>query len=509
MADVLINDKHLHDIADAIRGKVGGELITQTKVSKTQNATGFDGFDGNYGVINKTIVDVVRIEGASSIHVKMAYQTINRTYGYVQVASGEYTADNFPTGADKYGGSTITTVELDFSNTDVITIAFTDRNAASTNYLGYYAEVSGDVLVKNTYKPREMASAIENIEARDENCTGMHIPESALFVTGNCQQKFFNNSWNWFIEQGGSKIVTEGITNANQMFSYSTELEEIPFDINLSNSTYCNVNSMFSTCYALKKIGTINDFYPEKMDSMFRGCRNLRYLPNITNPNFSRIYAYANTSMTSIFDGCYSLRSIPEEFLKQIYMPATTAYYYVHFYCGFGSCYSLDEIRGLNPITGALASNAFSISFSNCGRLKELVFAVQEDGTPYQCNWKSQTIDLSSTIGYVGNPAFITNYNSGITEATRITDADTYEQFKNHPDSWTTDVAYSRYNKQSAINTINSLPDTSAYLATAGGTNTIKFKGAAGSATDEGAIQDLDAETIALAASKGWTVSFT
>jgi hypothetical protein len=44
-------------------------------------------------------------------------------------------------------------------------------------------------------------------------------------------------------------------------------------------------------------------------------------------------------------------------------------------------------------------------------------------------------------------------------------------------------------------------------LATAGGTNTIKFKGIAGSKTDGGAINTLTEEEIAVAAAKGWTVT--
>jgi hypothetical protein len=63
-------------------------------------------------------------------------------------------------------------------------------------------------------------------------------------------------------------------------------------------------------------------------------------------------------------------------------------------------------------------------------------------------------------------------------------------------------VNYSRYNHDSAVETINSLPDTSAY-----GTNTIKFKGASGALTDGGAINTLTEEEIAVAAAKGWTVT--
>jgi hypothetical protein len=99
---------------------------------------------------------------------------------------------------------------------------------------------------------------------------------------------------------------------------------------------------------------------------------------------------------------------------------------------------------------------------------------------------------------------YVIGYNSGITEATRIVDDESYQLLKDHPDSWTTDVAYSRYNKESAIRTIASLPDCSA----ASGTNTIKFKGPAGSKTDGGAINTLDNSQIAIAAAKKWTVAY-
>jgi hypothetical protein len=63
-------------------------------------------------------------------------------------------------------------------------------------------------------------------------------------------------------------------------------------------------------------------------------------------------------------------------------------------------------------------------------------------------------------------------------------------------------IEYSRYNHDSAVETINSLPDVSA-----GSGNTIKFEGAAGSLTDGGAINTLTEEEIAVATAKGWTVT--
>ena len=114
---------------------------------------------------------------------------------------------------------------------------------------------------------------------------------------------------------------------------------------------------------------------------------------------------------------------------------------------------------------------------------------------------------LTNYVGYTSIGDEATKYNSGITADQRVTDATSYEALKNDPDWFTADVNYSRYNHDSAVATINSLPDTSAYLATAGGTNTIKFKGAAGASTDGGAINTLTEEEIAVAAAKGWTVT--
>ena len=130
-----------------------------------------------------------------------------------------------------------------------------------------------------------------------------------------------------------------------------------------------------------------------------------------------------------------------------------------------------------------------------------------DGGTPYSVSWKGQVINLTDYIGFADRSYYITDYNSGITADKRVTDDATYQSLKNDPDWFTTDVAYSRYNHDSAVRTINSLPDTSAYLATAGGTNTIKFKGESGSATDGGAINTLTPEEIAVATAKGWTVT--
>jgi hypothetical protein len=163
----------------------------------------------------------------------------------------------------------------------------------------------------------------------------------------------------------------------------------------------------------------------------------------------------------------------------------------------------LDEINDLVVLPITITSNFFSNTFYYCHRLKDMIFEVNEDGTPKTANWKSQVIDLSSGVGYAFGTSSILGYNSGITADKEVKDDATYQALKNDLDWFATKIEYSRYNHDSAVNTINSLPDTSAY-----GTNTIKFKGASGSLTDGGAINTLTEEEIAVATAKGWTVSF-
>ena len=167
----------------------------------------------------------------------------------------------------------------------------------------------------------------------------------------------------------------------------------------------------------------------------------------------------------------------------------------------------LDELVNLPlPYTAVMTSNMFLSTFYSNSRLKALTFATNEDGTPLIKQWKSQTLDLLNNIGYA--PYADTLLGCGAVIDKQVLDNATYQALKNDPDCWTAKLEYSRYNHDSAVETINSLPDTSAYLTTAGGTNTIKFKGAAGSATDGGAINTLTEEEIAVATAKGWTVSF-
>lgn len=323
-----------------------------------------------------------------------------------------------------------------------------------------------------------------------------------IVFTGSCRYVFHSPFWNTY----ASSATSEEITNAYGMF-YESTLETVPFDVNLRSETY-----LYTDCAEM--------FYGSKIKvapkitgsmgtskNMFADCNYLKEIPEGEFVN-SRANSSSNSeSIMGMFINCYSLRELPVSYLSNIY-PWSNRSANIY-YNGFTSCHSLNKIENLPVYTKPEWDyNAFYLSFDYCHRINKLTFAKQS-GAVQVAKWSGQTIDLSKYVGYLESNTYnrVTNYNSGITTNKWVTNATQYQALKNDPDWFTEDIAYSRYNKTSAIETINSLPDTSEYVASKGGTNTIKFKGDSGSATDGGAIKDLTAAQIAVATTKGWTVS--
>ena len=357
------------------------------------------------------------------------------------------------------------------------------------------------------YKPGEMAAAISAIT------TGGGGDFEIPIITGDCSYRFSKDGWNWFIEEFGDKIETADISNCNYMFHYSNKLTNIPFEINCS-ATSLHMANIFMECNYLTSVPKINNCRPAEMDSFFKNCYNLREIPEdfcdtwdwSAMDSATSGYSYKRSAQ---FYGCRSLRSFPMEFLAH-YNPYASSGYNI-FNNTFYECYVLDEVVDF-PIdtaftTNAITSDLFKSTFNYCSRLKTFTFKKVPTGVqPVQpVKWKSQVIDLSTYVGYAQYSSNITNY--GIKYDKEVKDDATYQALKNDPDWFSANISYSRYNHDSAVETINSLPDASSYLYGSSGTNTIKFKGAAGSATDGGAINTLTEEEIAVATARGWTVS--
>jgi hypothetical protein len=365
--------------------------------------------------------------------------------------------------------------------------------------------------VVNTMTPVEMAEAINELPPTP--------PEKAFNITGDCNNRFANNGWNWFVERYGDKITTADITSCANMFSKSknNDLTTIPFDINVKKT--CIVFShMFHGCNYLTNAPLIvpsetipppTGAYSGVMDVsyIFYDCHRLREIPYdyfhsfITQEHCEKTITFTAGNRSYLFSYCQSLREHPDLSRLQSGMTSSYGTFYNN---TFKQCNGLNEIIDLPAIPANYTSNVFTETFSNVGRVKNIKFKTNEDGSPIVATWKNQTITLLDCVGYVSSLANITNYNSGITADKQVKDAATYEALKSDADWFTLDRKYSRYNHDSAVATINSLPDVSA-----GSGNTIKFKGDMGALTDGGAINTMTDAEIAVAAAKGWTVALS
>jgi hypothetical protein len=379
----------------------------------------------------------------------------------------------------------------------------------------------GDAIRAKTGKtelidPALMGEEITSIEAGSGG--GVELPEEALNITGNCTYRFYSGAWDWFISAYGNRVTTTSITTLLGAFAGS-DAEEIPFIINVSNCS--TLNTCFNQMEQLKKSpkirGTLKVSASLNFDDCLSNCKNVRDFEDLFESsvldgiNQLKITSASSAPGALKFKQCSSLRAVPSWWHKFMISKESTAIPTSTnkniYYAAFEDCTSLDEILNI-PVysgSGTLASNMFKYSFDDTSRAKACTFETNS-GQPLVSKWKAQVIDLT-TMGYASS--FNLSLNHGITSDKKVEDDATYQALKNDPDWFTTKMEYSRYNHDSAVETINSLPDTSAYLATAGGTNTIKFKKAAGSKTDGGAIETLTAEEIAVAAAKGWTVTMS
>jgi hypothetical protein len=193
MAKYSIEDTTLTSIADAIREKDAGrivihEILLDTRVSKTSNATGFDTYEGVYEP-NLDVTDTITFEGADFIVIDIACHTDNSSYDYVQVkVPGETVV--------KMGG-TSKRQTLRYEGTNTVDLYFhsnSSNSSASKTFLGYYAEVKGykyeyENKETNTYKPSEMPEAIKDLRGSENplyielNSGSTYTPRPSLSYT--------------------------------------------------------------------------------------------------------------------------------------------------------------------------------------------------------------------------------------------------------------------------------------------------------------------------------------
>lgn len=341
--------------------------------------------------------------------------------------------------------------------------------------------------------PQSPYNALSSVKVEASQGGSVELPDFAddiaYLITGDCEQRFYNKSG--LLEQYAYHIATKDINNARQMF-WGVDLELIPFAINCDFNFDIDMYRMFYQASNLRYAPTINHCSPSYVQAMFSGCYNLI---EVSGEFYQTSYAITNCSQ--VFRDCYNLRKTPVSFLS-IWEQPTLAYTY--FNRGFQNCFSLVELVNLPLPEGTDSTNRFSYTFDKCASLKRLTF--ENFGNEYR-SWTNQTLDLRS-VGYM-NVSDYNNYGSYLPHSI-INDDTSYEESLIYESENTPYLAlspeYSKYNHDSAVETIKSLPQTD-------GSNTIIFKTNSGSLTDGGAVGDLTEEEIAIAIDKGWIVSLT
>lgn len=343
--------------------------------------------------------------------------------------------------------------------------------------------------------PANMSTEIEAIEAGSGG--GYEIPDEAFVFSGDCSYLASGAAWYWFFDLYKNKIQTQDITNMQSMFKQDSLTSQtwrnfggFPFTFNIKNVVYFdNAFNQLGLSECPKIRGTVNWTTNTSFNNLMGG-NYMTSLDDLFTPEMMEGYSsvkvtsqYSCPRVNGFFSSVSHITHIPEWWYKLKVNPESTAMPnagYLPLYNAFAYSSKLSEALNLPVVvlnSGiGLTKDQFYNTFKQNYLLSRITFETNADGSPIVAQWKAQTIDLSSYIGYSGSSA--------------------------------SPVSASVYNHDSAVETINSLPDTSAYLATAGGTNIIKFNKTAGSATDGGAISTLTEEEIAVATAKGWTVTF-
>lgn len=365
---------------------------------------------------------------------------------------------------------------------------------------------------------------------------------NATYMFSN-NSPFYNNS-NYYIRRSNFNNVSD----MSFMFKNNDKITDLSdITININSNTSAPINSAFENCINLRKLPTFTMSAGSRVNmnqgsSFLRNCYVLEegelqkviYLEPYSNPQVS-LFAYnyniknmdlSNMKLNTWDNSYWSYNKFvnSEPNLRSLKLPAWNVK------------------QDSKPIG---SSYYLSDSFTEMIMLDSLTFSTNADGSPMKAKVKGQSFNVTGSNSY---PCGYSRYNMNtytpskelmsypdepLTEDDNVfrdmTGSNTtvekiqegYDRVKNRPNwcsFWDGTVTYngtsvtasrltSRFNHKSIVEFINTIPDTSEYLATAGGTNTLKLLKYQGDLTDEGGVSDLTPEEIAVATAKGWTVT--
>lgn len=383
-------------------------------------------------------------------------------------------------------------------------INITDMQSTDVTNYATAQVVDSDLVAGNIKKDVN----ILGVTGTYEGSGGGAIPSSITLNDPNGNADSLNNRgyFTWAFQNGLSTInIVQPTSSFNYAFAYlPTSVFNDWSGVKIENTSSVSRSVkfqyfMYQSSYVLKPITLSGLMQPTNCQYMFGGCYYIKIPYNYFDDCDFTYCGY----MDGMFQDCRGMRTLPD--LTNLHQKGNQAASYGGQRCftngGISGCYNLDEAINLPLPKSDVAYTRNMFSFGGLMRVKELTF-MTNNGTPYSIMPASdQTLDLSNGIGYcgTGDTSFI-EY-AGISANKRVTDLTSYNALKDDPDWWTTEMIFSRYNHDSAVNTINSLPTMAGT-----GTGTIIFNGLCGSGYGK-AISSLTSAEKAVAENKGWTVT--
>lgn len=333
------------------------------------------------------------------------------------------------------------------------------------------------------YLPSEMPAAIDAITTSG----GIEDGEK-IILSGDCGYALRAPCWKKY----DGKIEMKDVTSAEYLFYQTSGDVFSDLTIPFKQSSNFNAQYMFSNNNRTKfpKLIIPENFQIYYGSSMFRGCSKVTEFPDD--------YIPAGTQFVRsdyLISYCDELTKMPNWIYTIDYSKCSSSSYSPYVYFGTYD-YSLAEVViPIAPVT--FTSNCFSQTLNGTYLLKKVTFA------PYDgvLNWSKQTININSNIAWGYGRSTASANLSWYNRNKRVTDDATYEALKDDPYYWTTDAKYSKFNHDSLVEFINSLPTVS------GTQNVLNVLGTQGSGTDGGGFNELTDEEIAVAVEKGWTIT--
>ena len=353
------------------------------------------------------------------------------------------------------------------------------------------------------------------LDGMAEKIRSMPAPMQKITISGDISGLFskkfmelYNSSLKDYIEfkdvtrcMGLIPSIPNSVDSNNDSYKYQKVEDLSNIVINFKENTWTNSSNMFENAKFLKKLPKLVNFQPNSLYHFFEFCENLQEIPE----DFYKDWKIGNyTNQNSMLGNCHRLRKAPIGLLKKLQNINYSVYYECYSYVCFNDCYKLPEVLNFpfpKHFTGGSWANPFEQFLYNTHSLSRFTFEPEAAGVVHKI-YNSITLNFTEKVGYGYE-----YLGDTFTSDKEITDAASYTNLKNDPESWTQNLEYCKYNKTSAVETINSLPVVQKENSTDDNTFIIMFKGEAGSATDGGAINTMTEEEIAVATSRGWTVT--